>query len=133
MTLSVECQQLELHFLQQPGGGQMNFSVDGVEVATIDTDGEMAPGVYRYTPDSGSHQFALRTLSSAPVRLFGWVAQNHAGVTYETLGINGAQANLILDWNSDILGPELMSRDPALIVLAYGTNEALSRSWTAGP
>ncbi len=45
----------------------------------------------------------LRTLSSAPVRLFGWVAQNHAGVTYETLGINGAQANLMLDWNSAIL------------------------------
>jgi lysophospholipase L1-like esterase len=73
----------------------------------------------------------LRTLSAAPVRLFGWVAQNHAGVTYETLGINGAQANLMLDWNSAILQPELTSRDPALIVLAYGTNEALNRSWTA--
>ena len=73
----------------------------------------------------------LRTLSSAPVRLFGWVAQNQAGVTYETLGINGAQASLMLEWNSSILDPELMSRDPALIVLAYGTNEALSRTWTA--
>ena len=65
------------------------------------------------------------------MRLFGWVAQNHAGVTYETLGINGAQASLMLNWNSSILAPELASRDPALIVLAYGTNEALSRSWTA--
>jgi lysophospholipase L1-like esterase len=65
------------------------------------------------------------------VRLFGWVAQNHAGLTYETLGVNGAQADRILGWNSAILDPELMSRDPALIVLAYGTNEALSRSWTA--
>jgi lysophospholipase L1-like esterase len=76
------------------------------------------------------HQYTARTLSAAPVRLFGWVAQNQAGVTYETLGINGAQASLMLEWNSAILDSELMSRDPALVVLAYGTNEALSRTWT---
>jgi lysophospholipase L1-like esterase len=131
VTLDVECEQLELHYLRQPDGGQLEFSVDGSPMETIDTDGETGPGVYSYAASPGPHQYKLRTLSSAPVRLFGWVAQNHAGVTYETLGINGAQANLILDWNSAILAPELMSRDPALIVLAYGTNEALSRSWTA--
>jgi lysophospholipase L1-like esterase len=131
VSLNVECEQLELHYLRQPGGGQLEFSVDGAPVQTVDTDGEMAPGVFSYIAPLGPHQYTLRTLSSAPVRLFGWVAQNHAGVTYETLGINGAEAKRILDWNPAILGPELMSRDPALIVLAYGTNEALSRSWTA--
>jgi lysophospholipase L1-like esterase len=131
VTLNVECEQLELHYLQQPGGGQLEFSVDGAAVETIDTDGESGPGVYSHATSPGLHQYMLRTLSSAPVRLFGWVAQNHAGVTYETLGINGAQASLMLNWNSAILDPELGSRDPALIVLAYGTNEALSHSWTA--
>lgn len=131
VTLAVECEQLELHYLRQPGGGQLEFSVDGAPMQTIDTAGEMGPGVFSYAASPGPHQYLLRTLSSAPVRLFGWVAQNHAGVTYETLGINGAEANRILDWNPNILGPELTSRDPALIVLAYGTNEALSRSWTA--
>jgi len=131
VTLTVECEQLELHYLRQPGGGQLEFAVDGSPTETIDTDGEMGTGVYSYAASPGSHQYTLRTFSSAPVRLFGWVAQNHMGVTYETLGINGAQASLILNWNSAILDSELMSRDPALIVLAYGTNEALSRSWTA--
>jgi lysophospholipase L1-like esterase len=130
VALTVECEQLELHFLRQPGGGQLEFSVDGAFVATVDTDGESAPGTYQYAATPGVHQYTLRTLSAAPVRLFGWVAQNQAGVTYETLGINGAQANLILDWNPDVLAAELMRRDPALIVLAYGTNEALSRTWT---
>jgi lysophospholipase L1-like esterase len=129
-TLTVECEQLELHYLRQPGGGQLEFSVDGAPLATIDTDGESAPGSYQYAAAPGVHLYAVRTLSAAPVRLFGWVAQNHAGVTYETLGINGAQASLMLGWNSAVLAPELMSRDPALIVLAYGTNEALSRTWT---
>ncbi len=131
MTLSVECEQLELHYLRQPGGGQVELSVDGAPIATVDTDGESGPGTYRYAATPGVHQYTVRTLSAAPVRLFGWVAQNQAGVTYETLGINGAQANLMLDWNPDILAAELMNRDPALIVLAYGTNEALSPSWTS--
>jgi lysophospholipase L1-like esterase len=131
VTLTVECEQLELHYLRQPGGGQLEFFVDGSPVATIDTDGDMGPGVYQWATSPGPHQYSVRTLSAAPVRLFGWVAQNHAGVTYETLGINGAQASLILDWNAAILGQELMTRDPALIVLAYGTNEALSAKWTA--
>jgi lysophospholipase L1-like esterase len=131
MTLNVECEQLELHYLRQPGGGQLEFLVDGTPTETIDTEGESGPGVYGYRASPGQHQYMLRTLNSAPVRVFGWVAQNQAGVTYETLGINGAQANLMLEWNPAILGPELMSRDPALIVLAYGTNEALSAKWTA--
>ena len=130
VTLTVECQQLELHYLRQPGGGQVEFSVDDAPVATVDTDGESGPGTYQYAATPGVHQYTLRTLSAAPVRLFGWVAQNQAGVTYETLGINGAQANLMLEWNAAVLDSELMSRDPALVVLAYGTNEALSRTWT---
>jgi lysophospholipase L1-like esterase len=60
------------------------------------------------------------------------VAQNRSGVTYETLGINGAQVNLMLAWDASIFSRELADRDPALIVLAYGTNEALSKKWTAG-
>jgi len=131
VTLIVECQQLELHYLRQPGGGQVELSVDGAPIATVDTDGDYGASTYQYVATPGVHQYTARTLSAAPVRLFGWVAQNQAGVTYETLGINGAQANLMLDWNSGVLSSELMNRDPALIVLAYGTNEALSRTWTA--
>lgn len=131
VSLSVECEQLELHFLRQPGGGRLEFSVDGAPNQTIDTDGELGPGIFTYATTPGLHEYRLRTLSSAAVRLFGWVAQNHTGVTYETLGINGAQASVMLGWDWTIVASELMSRDPGLIVLAYGTNEALSRSWTA--
>lgn len=130
VTLTVECEQLELHYLRQPGGGPVELSVDGAPIATVDTDGESGLGAYQYAATPGVHQYTARTLSAAPVRLFGWVAQNQAGVTYETLGINGAQASLLLEWNSAVLASELMSRDPALVVLAYGTNEALSRTWT---
>jgi lysophospholipase L1-like esterase len=52
-----------------------------------------------------------------------------AGVTYEAIGLNGAEAGLILKWN-EMLQQELMEqRDAALIVLAYGTNEASDSNW----
>ncbi len=51
-------------------------------------------------------------------------------VTWETLGINGAQADLLLGWNEDLLRSHIEQRDPALIVLAYGTNEARRTDWT---
>ncbi len=73
----------------------------------------------------------MRTTSAAPVRLFGWVAERNEGVTFETLGINGAQVSMIGEWDGEILREQIAERDPALITVAYGTNEALSPKWTA--
>jgi lysophospholipase L1-like esterase len=70
-------------------------------------------------------------MNFAPVRLFGWTLDNSAGVTFETLGINGEWANKILDANADIWSAELTQRVPALVILAFGTNEANSTLWTA--
>jgi len=131
VTVTAEAEQVELHYLRQPGGGSLEFAVDGVATDTIDTDGPVAPGFYQYAPAPGSHEYTIRTLRNLPVRVFGWVAQNRSGITYETLGINGAQAGLQLDWNQPILAAGLADRDPALILVAYGTNEALSAKWTA--
>jgi len=131
VNLTAASDELQLLYLQQPGGGSLQFAVDGVTEETVSTAGDLGPGKFRYTPSPGQHRYTLTTLSSAPVRLFGWVAQNHSGVTFETMGINGAQAYMMLDWDEAIWSAELADRDPALIVLAYGTNEAISRKWNA--
>jgi lysophospholipase L1-like esterase len=70
-------------------------------------------------------------MNFAPVRLFGWALDNSKGVTFETLGINGALASRLLDASEQIWADELASRTPALIILAYGTNEANSPRWDA--
>ena len=90
----------------------------------------MGPGYYRYTPTPGIHRFTLETTDHAPVRLFGWVAEHARGITYETLGINGAQASIVFNWEEKLLASHVRRRDPALIVLAYGTNEAGNSDWT---
>jgi lysophospholipase L1-like esterase len=122
--LLADGQQFELFYLQQPGGGSLQIYDDGNPVERISTDGEEGPGYYRYETVPGTHKFEVETLDHAPVRLFGWVAENSTGVTYETLGINGASASIMLDWNDPLLRSNIERRNPSLIVLAYGTNEA---------
>jgi lysophospholipase L1-like esterase len=129
--LLADAQEFELFYLQQPGGGALRIFDNGTPVDRISTNGEMAPAYYRYDADlGGTHRFEIETVEHAPVRLFGWVAENTTGVTYETLGINGAQASMVLDWNEEVLRSNIERRDPALIVLSYGTNEAGRKDWT---
>jgi len=128
--LLADGQQFELFYLQQPGGGAIQIYDNGTPVERISTDGVPAPGYYHYEGVPGQHKFEVETLDRAPVRLFGWVAENSRGVTYEELGINGAAATTPLNWDPETMRSNIERRNPALIVLAYGTNEAGRKDWT---
>jgi lysophospholipase L1-like esterase len=128
--LDTECESLEIHYLQQPGGGTLALYDSDQFLEEIQTAGELGPGFVRYQVSPGTHRFTLKTLDSHPVRLFGWVADKPAGVTYEALGINGAEASVIMKWDENLLATYLRRRDPGMIVLAYGTNEASDPNWS---
>ncbi len=131
VALTASGELLDIFYLQQPGGGEVELTVDGEKAGVFTTDGDLGPGQSEYSLTPGEHHLTLRTLHFAPVRLFGWTLDNKRGVTVETLGINGAQENVILNWDDRILEAELQQRNPALVILAYGTNEANSHLWTA--
>jgi len=131
--LEGECSRMELFYLQQPGGGSLRLYDNGAAVDTVSTSGELGAGYFQYqVKDSpgGPHRFELETIEHAPVRLFGWVTEKDRGVTYEALGINGAQASIVFGWDKELLASNIARRNPALIVLAYGTNEAGNPDWT---
>jgi len=129
ITLDAPCTMLELQFLQQPGGGNLLFTDNGGDPVTIATDAtEIGPGTFRYNCPPGDHHFEVQTEDYAPVTLLGWVA-TQPGVTWEMIGINGAEAPLILKWDQKLFSQYLKDNSPALIVLAYGTNEAASPAW----
>jgi lysophospholipase L1-like esterase len=138
VTVSTTCETLQVEYLRQPGGGILDFSDNRLPVAEINTGADNATasstdpaaqtvtrgaGTFTYSCTPGEHEFQLITVEEKPVRLLGLVTEQ-AGVTYECLGINGAVAPLILRWNQQMFGDYLGQRDPNLIVLAYGTNEA---------
>jgi len=128
--LDADCASVELDYLQQPGGGRVALSDNGATVKESSTEGPFAPGFLEYAALPGHHRFEVRTVEAAPVRLFGWVTENPRGVTYESMGINGAEAALIQRWDEPMHAAYLKRRDPALIVLAYGTNEAGDSKWS---
>jgi len=128
--LNAECDHLEVHYLRQPAGGRVALYDFDQRLDEFTTEGELGPGFVRYDIGPGEHRFLVKTLESKPVRLLGWVADRDSGVTYEALGLNGAEASVILKWNPEMLATYLQRRNPGLIVLAYGTNEASDPYWS---
>lgn len=130
VSVQAECSVAELHYLRQPNGGLVDIADNGVVVETISTAGDAGAGVYPLPIQPGLHQFTARTRGGGPVRLLGWVTENRRGLTYDMLGVNGAQANIGLKWDEVTLGDYFRRRPPGLIILAYGTNEARNKDWT---
>jgi lysophospholipase L1-like esterase len=131
ITLATTCTTLQIQYLRQPGGGRLSFTDNGAYISEIDTSTDIHPnvpsapgaGTLTYACTPGVHDFELTTLERAPVRLFGLVTEQ-PGITWECLGINGAVAPLMLRWDQNLFAEYLRQRDPTLLVLAYGTNEA---------
>jgi lysophospholipase L1-like esterase len=123
--LNADCNLLEIHYLQQPNGGSVALYEDDRLLDEFSTAGKLQPEAHAIAASPGAHRFLLKTTGAGPVRLFGWVADKRRGVTYEALGLNGVRASVMLNWDEEMLATYLKRRDPALIVLAYGTNEAV--------
>ncbi|CAK0777166.1 putative SGNH hydrolase-type esterase domain-containing protein [Gammaproteobacteria bacterium] len=54
-----------------------------------------------------------------------------AGVVLDSIGIIGAQTNLLLHWDPEAVRRQLKNRDYRLILLEFGTNEAFDIHFTA--
>jgi len=122
ISLDADATSVEVQYLVQPNGGNIEIYDGDTLLTSVSTSGETGAGHFDAQVAAGPHHFEVRTISSDPVRLFGFVTEQPAGVTYEAIGLNGAEAGLILKWN-EVLQQELMSqRDVSMIVLAYGTN-----------
>jgi lysophospholipase L1-like esterase len=128
--IEADCTQVEVYYLQMPGGGELELFDNEQLVKRFSTDGEIVATMMPYRTTPGSHTLKLLTVENRPVRLLGWATDRDTGVTYESLGINGAQASIMFRWKESMLADDLKQRNPALIVLAYGSNEASDPNWT---
>jgi len=130
LSLEAEGEALEFFYWNQPGGGAFALEDNGAPIGEVSTDGPQGPGYFRKELPAGAHLLTLRTLNDAPVRVFGWVVEGRGGITWETLGLNGAQADLLLRQDAALLKDHIARRNPALILIAYGTNESRRTDWT---
>lgn len=118
----------DLYLLRQPAGGAIDVFLDGALIyqhALLASDRFEAAYLELEAGAEGRHTIEIRTAARGRVRVLGIAAESRtAGVVYDALGINGARASRPLAWNWDVLADNLTRRDPQLIIIAYGSNEA---------
>ena len=129
--VTADAARVELQYLRQPGGGALALLEDGQMVQTVSTDGPLGLGYVEHRPGRAAQRFEAQTVDDLPVRLLGWVTEKPAGVTVEPLGINGAQATIFTQWDHALLESHVARRNPALMILAYGSNETSNPKWVA--
>jgi lysophospholipase L1-like esterase len=117
----------ELSFLSGPASGDLLLQVDDEPPIAISARTDAVRNeVFTFNRPLGPHRIEVRPRGNGPVRWHGVVQEREGrGVVVDTLGINGTRATDILKWDEALWREQLQRRDPALVMLAYGTNEAL--------
>ncbi|MFY7962778.1 MAG: GDSL-type esterase/lipase family protein [Elsteraceae bacterium] len=117
--------EVEVSFVRRSGGGAFEIRVDDRTISRVETGGSFptADRVLLPTPPN-SRRLELRVVDRRPVELLSWgVEQKKRGVIVEGHGVSGATSWIMQKWDSGLLAEDLRRRDPALILLAFGTNE----------
>jgi hypothetical protein len=134
--------QFEIWYLAQPDGGRVKVIADGSVIGQVDTAGphdgsdndDKTPGFATVTATEPVHELQLQ-VESGRVRLFGVAAGRPGpGVVYDSLGMNGASITVLTRmFNREFWTAELRHREPNLIIINYGTNEADFAPYVNGP
>lgn len=124
--LTASAESYEVAYFTQPGGGTFEVLVDGKSKGRITTDQAIRASASRSFPVTrGSHTLETRAVGDGPVRIFGVRLDDAAlGVTFDSLGMNGAKATTLLTSDDAHLREQIARLAPTLVILAYGTNEA---------
>jgi lysophospholipase L1-like esterase len=119
--------RVEFDYWQAPHGGSFDVFIDGSRAGRVVTrSAQSGSGFFGFDVADAPHQVEVRTVGDGEVRVFGMTLDRaQAGVVVDALGINGAQIFTALRWNEDHFAEQVRHQSPDLVVLAYGTNEAL--------
>jgi lysophospholipase L1-like esterase len=121
-----------VYYLAQPDGGDFSIGTaqdegEDAKITDVQTAGdEKKPGFAEFAVPPGARTLNLR-VTSGKVRLFGYrFDKDQPGVQYSSLGINGAQVQMVVRAFEVTQWTEFLRHEnPALVVLNYGTNESI--------
>jgi lysophospholipase L1-like esterase len=130
--VTARASHIEVDYAQGPAGGSFDVFIDGARAGRISTRShETKGGYFAFDVPDASHRIEARTVGDGDVRLFGVTLDRpEAGIVVDTLGINGAQIFTPLRWSEACFAEQLQHADPDLVILAYGTNEAVEPGLT---
>jgi lysophospholipase L1-like esterase len=117
---------VEIGYYRKPDGGSFAVLVDGKPVGEVDTQGgAYAMARHTFTPPAPGRTLELRPLGNGSVDIADWATyRNVRGVVLAAQGFSGAQVGIMDRWDwKETVPAQLAELDPALILLAFGTNE----------
>lgn len=118
----------EVELLGQPGGGSVQIQAPPAPPVVARSAGT-GPVWVQVPVAAGATQITVRALGDGPVDWLAWrVQRGGGGVSLSNLGIPGATVSMLNLWDPAIVRAELAHLHPALIILAFGTNEGFKPS-----
>jgi lysophospholipase L1-like esterase len=123
---SIEDQGFDRGMVEVLGGGQFTLTVDNAPPRNFNLAPDNPAGDWiEFDVPKGSRTLKLDTVDGSNISLLSWGIQRETpGIVYSNLGAIGATAKLIERWDPAIVQSEMQHLDPALILVAFGTNEA---------
>ena len=118
--------RFDIYYQEQPHGGKFSVRLDHEDRDFVSTEADaVGDGVYSLTVPDGPHVIEFRYARGGPVTLYGVAVEREGpGVVYDSLGLVGARANRLLNYDESHIKAQLEQRGVHLIVLGFGGNEA---------
>jgi lysophospholipase L1-like esterase len=115
----------DVTFFRRPSGGHVDVLIDGARVGDIDTRGRDWQMDHKsFATRGGATTLDLRPRGDGEVAIADWsIWRNTRGVALSSHGFVGAEVSLMDRWSSANVAAQLKQLSPALIILAFGTNE----------
>jgi lysophospholipase L1-like esterase len=115
-----------IYYGEQPRGGKFSVRLDDGEREIVSTKAAaLGDAAYSIEGPDGPHLLEFRHARGRPINFYGVAIEREGpGVVYDSLGLVGARANRLLNFNESHIKSQLEQRGVNLIVLGFGGNEA---------
>ena len=128
-TAGAKVAQFEILYQAAPERGVLRYRVDdgAWQIQSTRTAPIEPPHPARLVIPvaDGPHKLTLEHGGGGGLDLYGVVLERmRPGVVVDSLGVVGRRLGSLRSWDWSIIGEQLATRDPRLVVLQYGTNEA---------
>ncbi|MBT8468636.1 MAG: hypothetical protein KJN97_07785, partial [Deltaproteobacteria bacterium] len=121
-----QASRFAIYYEEQPRGGKFSVRIDRDDREIVSTKADaVGDGVYSIDVPDGPHSVELRYHRGGPVNFYGVAVEREGpGVVYDSLGLVGARANRLLNFDEAHIRTQIEQRGTNLIVLGFGGNEA---------
>ena len=116
-------EEIEVEFVRQRDGGSFTVTVDGSEVRTVSVRGEATFARVSIPLARPGYHAVLSLKGDGPVALLSWSLLRRNGLVLVSHGVPGETVGLIGKWDPGIAAWQIHHLNPALIIVAFGTND----------